>query len=278
MNRLNLKSLPMGSREAWFFTATVFFGIIGVGVSLITLSAFGAQTVTNSTCSIPSVNVSSSNCPKIDTIIQPSSGGSYSAWGPRGAFLVILGVVGLPSFLALAIVYYLEYGRKSRQEPAKSDEAAEKGDDKVLQSPKNLDRPPSPETSEEGIPDLIKRVDEEFSHRRVLMFWVWFGVVILVFVLIYAGILSYSDLAIRIAILVGGVAVQLAMMQIILDQYDSWIADANYRRLGEAGKASPLLYALIMMKTSSPRFLLGDAYRLNQALFEPSALIERLYQ
>src|SRR5437899_527483 len=39
------KVLPLGAREAWFFTVTVFFGIIGVGVSLMTLSTFGAPTI-----------------------------------------------------------------------------------------------------------------------------------------------------------------------------------------------------------------------------------------
>lgn len=107
---LRLRNLPLGTRETWFFTVTVFFGIIGVGISLISLSAFGAHV--SSHCGLPTnVNVTSLNCKTV--VIDPPASGFYSDWGPRGAFLVILGAVGLPSFIALASINYLLYGKKS---------------------------------------------------------------------------------------------------------------------------------------------------------------------
>jgi hypothetical protein len=100
--------LPLGSRETWFFTVSTFFGIIGIGVSLITLSTFGAST--NSTCASPTtVNVTSPNCVRI--LNHPPSGGNYSNWGPAGAFLTLLGVVGLGAFGILAGFFYLLYGQ-----------------------------------------------------------------------------------------------------------------------------------------------------------------------
>src|SRR5207245_1093622 len=99
--------LPLGNRETWFFTVSAFFGIIGVGVSLITLSSFGAST--NSTCVSPTtVNVTSPNCVRI---VNQSSGGNYSNWGAPGAFLTLLGVVGLGAFGLLAGVFYIFYGK-----------------------------------------------------------------------------------------------------------------------------------------------------------------------
>ena len=116
MNRFKERDLPPGEREAWFFTVSIFFGMIAVGISLVTLSSFGAQTVSSSHCIQPAnVNVTSANCKMIETLQQAPSGGIYSDWGPRGAFLVILGVVGLPSFLALAALYYVQYGRKPKK-------------------------------------------------------------------------------------------------------------------------------------------------------------------
>jgi hypothetical protein len=116
MNRFKGSYLPPGEREAWFFTVSVFFGMIGVGIALVSLSTFGAQTISSSHCIQPSnVNVTSTNCKMIETIQQAPSGGIYSDWGPRGAFLVILGAVGLPSFLALAALYYIQYGRNPKK-------------------------------------------------------------------------------------------------------------------------------------------------------------------
>ena|SRR2546426_1618282 len=109
----NLKNLPLGSAETWFFTITFFFGIIALGVGLLSLSTFGAQTISTSRCISPvNTNVSSPNCIKIESVSQAPSGGLYSGWGNAGAFTVILGAVGLPSFLIMAIVNYIEYGRK----------------------------------------------------------------------------------------------------------------------------------------------------------------------
>jgi len=135
----------------------------------------------------------------------------------------------------------------------------------------------SPQASGENIPDLIDTVDDKFSEKKVPMLQGWLILVFAVFTVIYVGIVSYSDLAVRIGITVGGVGVLLAMMQIVLDQYKSWIVDANYQRLRKGGDENPILYALIMMKTASPDILLRNTYRLSKTLFDSQALIERLY-
>src|SRR3989442_5152129 len=103
-----LRRLPLGNPQAWFFVLGFFFSIIGAGSALINLSTFGAQTISNSSCIIPAnVNVTSLNCTKIQTIAQAPTGGPYSFYGPYGAYFVLLGEIGLPTFLITALMFYL---------------------------------------------------------------------------------------------------------------------------------------------------------------------------
>ena len=104
----NLKYIPIGNPEAWFYALGIFFSIIGAGVALISVSTFGAQTISSSTCVLPpNVNATSLNCIKIQTIAQAPSGGPYSNYGPYGAYLVLFGEIGLPTFLITALMFYL---------------------------------------------------------------------------------------------------------------------------------------------------------------------------
>lgn len=104
----NIKNLPLARLEAWVFVLGFFFSIIGAGSALVNLSTFGAQTISNSTCIQPSnVNVTSLNCTKIQTLIQAPGGGAYAFYGPIGASMVLIGEIGLPVFLATALILYL---------------------------------------------------------------------------------------------------------------------------------------------------------------------------
>lgn len=106
--KLNFRDIPMGNPQVWFFVLGFFFSVIGAGSALVNLSTFGAQTASNSACVTPtSVNVTSLNCTKIQTLVQPPTGGPYSAYGPFGSYLVLLGEIGLPTFLAVVLIIYL---------------------------------------------------------------------------------------------------------------------------------------------------------------------------
>ena|SRR2546425_8758451 len=128
-----------------------------------------------------------------------------------------------------------------------------------------------------NIPDLIDRVDREFRQwRRFSNLWIWITAAFLVTFLGFIGIESYSDRAVRIAITAAIIAVLLGMVQIILDQWVTWIADANYRKI-KGVEQDPLLFSLVLMKTRQPTINLSDAQRLNHKLFEADALIAMLY-
>ncbi len=105
--RQKLTNLSLGKVEVWFLVLGLFFSIITSGGALVNLSMFGAQTVSNSTCVTPAnVNVTSLNCTKIQTIAQAPTGGPYSIYGSYGAILLLFGVIGIPLFLVVAVIFY----------------------------------------------------------------------------------------------------------------------------------------------------------------------------
>lgn len=128
-----------------------------------------------------------------------------------------------------------------------------------------------------AIDDLIERVDREFSQWKSPTLYAWLLPVILLFIVSFVVSQIYLDLVVRISITAAVIALILALTQILLDQFSSWIANANYRKIGR-GQQDPLLYALILMKTAQPGIKLHDAQRMNPALFEREALIAKLYQ
>jgi len=128
-----------------------------------------------------------------------------------------------------------------------------------------------------NIPELVDQVDREFRQwRRFSTLWIWIIAAFLVTSLGFIGIESYSDRAVRIAITAAIIAVLLGMVQIILDQWITWIADANYSKM-KGVEQDPLLFSLVLMKTHQPTIKLSDALRLNPKLFEANILIARLY-
>jgi len=136
----------------------------------------------------------------------------------------------------------------------------------------------APSETGENIAELIARVDKEFSQRKLPTARPWAYAVVAVFVLTEVGVLVLTDLSVRIAIIVGGAAVLIPLMQIILDHYDSWVTYDNYQRLLKGEKENLLLYALVLMKTAAPDFRLAEAYELNRSLFDPPALTASIYK
>ena len=136
----------------------------------------------------------------------------------------------------------------------------------------------APSATGENIAELIARVDKEFSQRKLPTARPWAYAVVGVFGLIEAGVLVLTDLSVRIAIIVGGAAVLIPLVQIILDHYDSWVTHDNYQRLLKGEKENLLLYALVLMKTAAPDLRLAEAYELNRGFFDPLALTASVYK
>jgi hypothetical protein len=137
--------------------------------------------------------------------------------------------------------------------------------------------------SDRTIETLIDSVDSQFHQwRRFSTLHIWLIVEGLLLALMFVGTESYTDLAVRIAILAAVLAVILGSLQIISDSIVSWVADANYlaikNNLGIKKDEQDLrLLALAIMKAVHPAIKLRDAYELDHDFFESKRLIERLY-
>ncbi len=121
----NYRNLPLGSRDSWFFTAGVLIALFAIGTGLITLSSFGAEIVTHSYCAEPkNVNVTSLNCKQIETVADASSNGPYVGWGIVGVFLILIGILAIPTFMGLALMFFVLSGRKPRKGKTSSSSTA----------------------------------------------------------------------------------------------------------------------------------------------------------
>ncbi len=117
-SNLRLQKMPLGERQDWYFVIGFFVTIIVAGTSLLALATYGAQTVSTTQCITPRVNITSPNCEAtITTSKAPSVEYSslYWSYGAIGAIVVVLGAVGLPSFLILAGIFYLKSTAKRRR-------------------------------------------------------------------------------------------------------------------------------------------------------------------
>jgi hypothetical protein len=129
----------------------------------------------------------------------------------------------------------------------------------------------------DNVVELIAKVDDEFSQRKPSMLYTWLTILIVLGIVIFFTELSYQDLGLRFAVAASGLAVVLSIAQLILDRVEYWIADANYGAIRH-GRQDLLLYALVAMKARQPTVRLQDVYHRDQSLFEPRALVERLYR
>lgn len=117
-NRLRkLRNLKLGNKNSWFFAVGALFAIFTLGTSIVTLSNFDAKTFSHSYCIDPkNVTVTSPNCKVIETVEgDPPSQGQYVGWGNSGAFLILLGIVAVPTFITLAFVLYALSGTRPKK-------------------------------------------------------------------------------------------------------------------------------------------------------------------
>ncbi len=212
------------------------------------------------------------------TIVVEESAATTGIGGPFNWILLFLDA---EVFLVMMTVYY----GSATGKPSDTSSTVKPQPESTGSSPASPEegslteesKAPSSQPSGDNVVELIERVDCNFSQWRWSTLYVWLMPVILLLVAIPIAELSYQDLGARFAIAAAGIAVILSMTQIMLGQFGSWIATANYRRLLR-GEEDLLLYALILMKAAHPRIRLRDARKLNRELFEPRSLVEKLYR